>query len=44
MVTRIPPAARGLLSSLALCLQAAPGAHADLTQPVATVRLEDRNR
>src|SRR5262249_30456814 len=34
MVTRIPPAALGLLCGLALCLPAAPGAHADLTQPL----------
>src|SRR5262249_37559268 len=41
MVTRIPPAALGLLCGLALCLPAAPGAHADLTQPLP---LEDLTR
>jgi hypothetical protein len=39
MLTRIPPAALGLLCGLALCLQAAPGAHADLTQPLALAGL-----
>jgi hypothetical protein len=39
MVTRIPPAARGLLGALALCLPAAPGAHADLTQPLPLAEL-----
>jgi hypothetical protein len=39
MLTRIPPAALGLLGALALCLPAAPRAHADLTQPLALADL-----
>jgi hypothetical protein len=39
MWTRIPPAALGLLGGLALCLQAVPEAHADLTQPLPLAEL-----